>query len=354
MTSSSGAVMSTNLEVYFCDVCNESVPASDLEARRAVRLKGKVIGACCLQALRPGPAAVAVDRRAGGGTIALLAVVTLAGIGAATAFLDWRVSDEVGGLSSRVNGLEDRARHGQERFSAVEEAVTQLGARLDLDKVSAQVAGLESRVDQVRASVDLRTTRLDETLQAAAERQSSVQTEQQGALDRLRESVERLGGDVAALRAMPRPAPAAAIPDVSAPPVVAPAAAEPELPAELQHHVMALGDADPGTRFSSVDKLLRSNEPRVLSALLPMAKDDNVFVRRLTVEGLRGFRRPESVDVLLVALSDPEPLVRVTAHASLRALTGQTFEFDDASASTRATSLRRWQDWWERNRATFG
>src|SRR5690606_24644411 len=126
-----------------------------------------------------------------------------------------------------------------------------------------------------------------------------------------------------------------------------------ELPAELKHHVMALADEDPGTRFTAVDKLLRSRDPRVLGALLPMAKDSNLFVRRLTVAGLRDFRSPESIEALLVALADPEALVRLAANAALRELTGQRIEFDDATASSRAAGQRRWQEWWDKNRATF-
>lgn len=355
MASSLGAFMSTNLEVYFCDLCNQSVPQTDLESRRAMRVKGKVIGACCLPALRPAAGGGVAERRGGSGAAVLVAVVTLAGIAAAAAFLDWRMSDEVGELSARVASLEERVRHGQERLNGVEEAVTEVGARVDLDKVVGQVAGLESRLDAVRASVDLRTSRLDEALVAAADAEKTAFAEQRGAVAGLRESIERLGGEVAMLRAMPRPAPAAVAPDVVSPPPVAVPASAPEsgLPAELQHHVAALSDADPGTRFSAVDKLLRSKEAKVLPALLPMAKDDNIFVRRLTVEGLRDFRSPDAVDALIVALSDVEPLVRVTANASLKVLTGQKFEFDDASASTRAVSLRRWQEWWEKNRASF-
>ena len=69
------------------------------------------------------------------------------------------------------------------------------------------------------------------------------------------------------------------------------------------------------------------------------------------MEGLKDFRRPEVVDVLLVALADPESLVRLTAHASLKAITGQRFDFDDASQSSRSSSQRRWSEWWDKNRA---
>ena len=33
----------TAMKIDFCDLCNESVPLSDLEAGRAVRVKGRVV-----------------------------------------------------------------------------------------------------------------------------------------------------------------------------------------------------------------------------------------------------------------------------------------------------------------------
>jgi hypothetical protein len=236
--------------------------------------------------------------------------------------------------------------------SGVEEAVAQLGARIDLDKVTGQVARLEGQLEKVRAGIDARVSRLDQSILAVNEGLQGASASHSGAVAELRASLDRVSAEVAALRALPRSAPSNAEP-AAPPPAIAPAVKQPELPPEIQHHVTALADADPGTRFSAVDKLLRAQEPRVLPALLPMAKDDNVFVRRLTVEGLRDYRRPETVEALLVALSDPEPLVRVTAHASLLALTGQKLEFDDGNATTRAAGVRRWQEWWDKNRASF-
>jgi hypothetical protein len=345
--------MSTNLEVYFCDLCNESVPHTDLQSGQALRVKGRVIGGCCLKSLRTVPTPV-VDRRTSGAATALVGVVVLAGVAGAAAFLDWRVADEVGGIRGRLSAVEERSRHSQERLAGVEEAVTRLAGRIDLDALSTQVAAMDGQLGAVRTSVEMRIARLEESLQAVLAGDRASWSEQRSEMARLREMLDRLGGEVAALAARPNPPPATVAPSEPLPVVSAtPASTEPELPAELRHHVLALADEDPGTRFSAVDKLVRSKSPLVLSALIPMAKDDNTFIRRLTVDGLRGFRRPESVDALLVALSDPESLVRITAHASLRDLTGQKIDFDDSNASSRGASMRRWQEWWEKNRATF-
>lgn len=355
-----GEAMSTNLEVYFCDLCNESVPHTDLESGKALRVKGRVIGGCCADLMRPGSAtrpaqARPPDRRSGGAASALVGVVVLAGIAAAAAFLDWRLSEEIAGLGARLSGIEDRVRLGQDRLAAVEEAVMQVGSRggTESDKVLAQVATFDGQLDKVRTSLELKFMSLDEAFRSSVESERAAALAQSGSIAELREAVDRLGRDIGALRATPRPAPVVVVPAEPLPTALPPPVSEPDLPAELQHQVLALADEDPGTRFSAVDKLLRSKNAKVLPALAPMAKDANTFVRRLTVEGLRDFRQPEAVETLLVALSDPEQIVRLTAGASLRTLTGQKLDFDDTNASTRSVGLRRWQDWWDKNRATF-
>jgi HEAT repeat protein len=157
---------------------------------------------------------------------------------------------------------------------------------------------------------------------------------------------------LAELRALPRPAePVAAAEPAGSTPGTAPAG----VPAALQHQIARLQDEDPATRFEAVDELLRSRDMTMLEHLLPMAKDGDTFVRRLTVEGLRDFRAPEVVDALLVALADPEEIVRDTAWRSLKELTGQKLPFEATAArDVRARAQQKWQEWWDKNRGTFG
>ena len=123
------------------------------------------------------------------------------------------------------------------------------------------------------------------------------------------------------------------------------------LPGPLAHQVRRLADADAGTRFEAVEELLSSGDPRVLDPVLPLANDADPFVRRLVLEGISEFRDRKVVDTLLVALADPEEIVRFTAHASLKSVTGQNLPFDpDASDSERSAMQRRWKKWWDENR----
>jgi HEAT repeat protein len=191
-------------------------------------------------------------------------------------------------------------------------------------------------------------------LQQQAQRQQAVAIDYRPLFDDLRSQLQRQALAIAELRAaggavaQPTPAPAQPTPagEPSAAPGLAPA---------LQTQIAKLASAEAALRFEAVDELARSKDPAVLPSLLPMVRDADAFVRRLTVEVLRDFRHVEAVDALLVALGDDDENVRDTAWRSLRELTGQKLAFDaTASKDARGKAAAKWQEWWGTARATFG
>ncbi len=358
--------MTADLEVYFCDLCNESVPASDLEAARAVRIDDRVVGACCVGKLPAAKAAPSQAPRAmasGSGRVGgvFVAVLMLAGVAAATTFLDWRIAAEARQTKGDVvASLADRAGETLQRLAALEDALGNTAARGDVALLGPRLGNLETGVDGLVRESKSQARSIEAVAGTLAEAQRAARTREAellATLNELNAAVQATSRDLAALRAAPRAAPAGSGDTVvTAPdrPVAPMRPATETLPPELEHSVLALADEDPGTRFAAVDKLVRSRDLRVVKPLASSAKDSNAFVRRLAVDGLREFKHVDAVDALLVALADPESVVRHTAHASLCALTRQRFEFDpDANASSRANAQRRWQDWWDKNRTDF-
>src|SRR5262245_13944 len=361
------------LEVLFCDLCNTSVPLADLERGVAIKHQGKTIGACCLPALRApaaasagtgtvgavaaGDAGAAGPKNAAEHRLLPLGIALLAAIAAATLFLEYRISQAetrwLRGSEELANSLKSQA----DVVQSVAVAIDGVVRRPDLDRIQERLGALD--IAQQRGADQLQNLARDHT-RSSESTQTALQALQEAERKRpdvaamlsdLRTQVQQQAATLAELAAQPRSHPA----DAMQPRQPEPAPSPPGLSAELAHHVAKLKDDDAATRFEAVDELLRSHEPLVLEHLLPMTKDVDTFVRRLTVEGLKDFHKPAVVDALIVALADPEEIVRDTAWRSLKDLTGQKLPFEAAaSREARARAQQKWQEWWDKNRDSFG
>lgn len=363
-----------DFEVQFCDLCGTSVPLADLESGTAVRHQAKTIGACCLTVLRQGDSPLASPGAAGGGgadrapagagrarsegMLLPVAIALLAGMAGATIYLDL----EIQGLADQQ--IEDRklvatrlATTG-ETLDNIDRAMDGTARKLDIDNLRERVLGIDSGVklhqEQVRQQSEALRKSLD-AVQKDVARLEAQRIDYRPLFDDMRQQIVRANRAIAELRS------AGETVDLADPlPPDLPAVEEPEpapgLPEELATQVKRLADPDAAVRFEAVDQLLVSRNLAVLPYLIPMTQDADGFVRRLTVEGLRDFRHPDSVEALLDALGDGDRSVADTAWSSLKRLTGQKIAFDAASPSrdARARAQQRWRDWWEKNKDTFG
>ncbi|MBL8755793.1 MAG: HEAT repeat domain-containing protein [Planctomycetes bacterium] len=290
----------------------------------------------------------------------------LAAIAAATLFVDFRLAS----IATESTNLRNAVGLGREQAAADSQVLASLAAtmdavprRKDLDDVVARIDALsgagtaatvdvQKQVDQLKADllalatahrVDAEASRL--LLEDVRQRQVRVLEAIHARAAVVGESpTTRPGPD-------PMPNPPSTGETAKPPEDVAP----PALPPALAEQVKKLQSADPATRFEGVDELLKTKDLLALPFLLPMARDADAFVRRLTVEGLAAWKRADVVDSLLGALADGDEYVRETAWRSLKEVTGQKIAFEAAgSKDARARGVQRWQDWWEKNKATFG
>lgn len=355
------------IEVLFCDLCGASVPLADLERGAAVRHQAKTIGACCLGVLRQGdsplanpgtPTATPPARKAGDGRVLPIAILVLAGLAAATIFLDQRIGRLDAAMRAAHEQVQLAQRSDSDVLQGVGVAMDAVARKSDLEALLERLnnldSGLQVQQEQVRQQVEAMRQGLA-ALQQEARKAGATAIDYRPLFDEQRQQLQRLQQALADLRAVPTVSPAApaAAEDSAPPPSVAAADGIPEA---LAAQVRRLADTDAAVRFEAVDALVASKNPAVLKALLPMARDADAFVRRLTIEGLRDFKHPDAVEALIAALLDADVTVAETAWSSLKKLTGQKIPFD-ATASSKDARLRaqqRWQEWWDKNKATFG
>lgn len=370
------------VEVTFCDLCGASVPVGDLDTGAAVRHAGKVIGVCCLMPLRgsapaaegapeepaamaeaaepAAPAAPSAPRHAQDVRLLSVAVVLLAALAAATLFLDHRLTTAETAARSNHEQLAQAQRSDSDVLQAI-------GVAMDTAARRADVEGLATRFGEIAAAMQAADGELRKQLELVRHELNAVSQEQRAQaarivdvrpqLEELQQRQQRLMEVVVAMRSAAPPGDASATPPAVVEPATPPqGGGPPALPEQLANQVKNLRADDAAVRFEAVDELLRSKEPAVLPHLLPLARDPDSLVRRLTVEGLGSFKRPEAVEALLVAMTDGDDSVREAAWRSLKEVTGQKFPFESGAVSkdARARALARWQEWWDKNKATFG
>lgn len=353
-----------SLEVTFCDLCGASVPVADLSSGAAVKHLGKTVGACCMPALSGAAthaAAPVAGARSAGAQAHLLpvAVVLLAAVASATIFLDQKIS----GADKEWRASHEQIKFAQRSDSDVLQnlgvAMDQVARKADLDDIKTKLAQVEGNLKQANEQLRPQLEPISKELASLRREIGGVLTatiDLRPLLDELRQKQQRVAELLVALEKEGGRAPATANPQ-PATPAAAPAETPgaPALPEALAEQVKKLKSADPAVRFEAVDELLRSKNALILPHLLPIARDTDSFVRRLTVEGLRDFKKPEVVEALLVALTDNDDLVSETAWRSLKEVTGQKIPFEaSGTKDARARAVQRWQEWWEKNKATFG
>lgn len=353
--------MEDNLEIYFCEICSESIPANELAAKNALVVKGKVVGSCCLPQFQPTRAKV-VSGTSPLGLTAMTGIV-LAGVAAATLFLETRLTEDVGSVREDLRQVRGSVTSQGDMWARLETRLDKTLQQDALSPVETRVGDLATSITEVEKQLSLRFEGLGQRFGQFENQYQRLEAGQGSVRSDIKDvqiEVVRLGRELAAAAAAPRGLPVASGgvpgPKVHSKPADAASDEEPDLalPAPLAAQVTRLKDEDAGNRFEAVDHLVQSKNPATLPYLVPMLKDGDPFVRRLTAEGLSRFKQASSVDALLVTLADPESIVRHTAHASLKKLTSQDIAFDpDGSASARSSAQRRWKDWWVKNRGKF-
>lgn len=356
--------MQEDVQVWFCDLCGTSVPAVDLATGSAVAHQGKTVGACCLRVLRGGAAPALPGRPAGTGEMRILpaAIVLLAAVAAATIFLDQRLTTADDVHRKAIAQLAESQVDSSHVLAAMTVNLDGVPRRPDFDALAERVSGIAAAVDRALAEqkkqIDVLTGDLA-GLTKEQRAQAGAAADYKPLMEDLRQRQIRILDLVGTLRAIapvadkpPDPA-AAPKPAEETPGPATPAA--PALPAALAEAAKKLTSTDPAVRFEAADTLLRSKDAQVLPLVTPLARDADSFVRSLVVEGLRAWKRPEVVDALLPALGDTDVNVRDIAWRSLKEVTGQKLPFEtNAGKDVRARAIQKWQEWWDKNKATFG
>ncbi len=386
------------MDIHFCDLCNESVPAGHLLDGRAFRRKGRVVCAACDAAMGGSEKATAVAEGApvghatpvvpmapiaapshtshtshgghaqhpprrrgrgptGSGMLAFAALCLTLLVGAGAAFAIVRLMQESNlqreNLRDGHAGLERKLQHIDTRVDGVvgsvasqmSEARSELGDRFDL--VTLELSQQIKKLSEGLAARDEQIRELGATLRGMDGDLMKTDEEIQTRLDSLmvaavgeRQELSMIADRLASLEDL-----------VHSGAMVAPAD-DSELDAGPAWQVALddLANADSAVRWNAVQALAESGDPAVVPHLVPLLNDADIWVRMAAAGALGDLGAIEGVGPLIETLEDPETAVRERAMLSLREITGRSFQFDPSGAEgERAKVVKKWRDWWQKS-----
>ncbi|MBI4878301.1 MAG: HEAT repeat domain-containing protein [Planctomycetes bacterium] len=354
------------MRLFFCDICNESIPLQDIKEGKSTTIKGKIFCRKCNPlnelATPEGGAGASPPAAGASGVLRVVAVMlflVICGLGYLIYELKApRGEAQAGARAEQVAALERGLAGVSGDLAAVR---GELAAAAVPGELLERVARLEETASGFAASLSRLVQDVAE-LQAGVVAVGSLRDRVEGLALRQEEAAqkhERLAGTVAELRAetaaLGAGAPAASPPgEEAAAPVPAEATGEAPLDPELLAIVEMLSAADSMTRWEAVDQIRRRRDKALIPHVIPLLDDRDTFVRAQAIYTLGELKAMSAVPRLIALLRDDEVMIREEALTSLVVITGQNMKFDvDGARSARDKGIRKWEEWLEKNRDKF-
>ena len=374
------------MDLYFCDICDESIPVTDLDRGMAFRRGDRVVCAACDNSMSPKSATDAVDGQAASaipeaaaGSAETPSPSQVAATGSAVPVTSPPGSASVGFLKfallgllvffasqerSRLIGVQERSQASIDGLLAADESADQRFSdfqttisRSDQEQaisVNAQVLKVSGDSEAGLVNLRARLGRIENSLEAL--RQEGVKDRQslgeelrgleaelsvsKGGFGELAGVVEGIGERTASLEDLLQGG-------LSLGPSLDAKGKAPRWAATL----VDLTDASAGNRWTAVTALGDTGDKRVVPHLLPMLKDDDVWVRMAAARVLGELGSLEAVSALIGSLGDVQVAVREVAVVSLRLISGKDFRFDPlGKESDRDKARAAWRKWDEQRR----
>lgn len=395
------------MKIHFCDLCNESVPQTDLDEGRAFLRKGRVVCARCDRSmsheggpggpfdrtaanpapggapygghaarpplpvsgtmLPPGPAAPYGSApyppppppraRSGAGTG--LAIMALLFTGGLAFWVIDRLATLEGELGRRADQLDSSARQTgasfEQRLERSDEQLTTLGQDLRSDLrdmrewLNAEIAEGQLQAREVRGRLD----EFGQRIEAMSESFGNVNRHDQE-LVHLQQRYTALTDELERLQARPsRQAPGGTGDELGSggPAGLGGTAGQPQAtpPAEAAPPpwmglVEQLASPNGAERWQAVVALGETRDPAVSEFLIPSLSDEDIFIRMVTARVLGDLGSPAGIPALIEALGDSESAVREAAYLALKTSTRRDLPFDPVTEDA-AERARRIKAW---------
>lgn len=352
------------MKIFFCDICNESIPLQDIKENKATTIKGKIFCLKCnplneLAGTEAGSGS-APAKPASAGAVGFLGFVVVllagglgyalwrleggtaaaetAGAAAGSAELDAKVADLrtlVSALQTNFEALVPLRAVPAELATLKENLAAASGEVGRLAKDSTGLVDGLAALGKLRERVEALALRQDEQSQSFGKINAALAGIQEGMqklADRPPVVVAGAGGESDAGG------------DAAAPP-------DPELVAIIEH----LSAAETMTRWEAVEAIRRRGEKALVPHVMPLLDDKDTFVRAQAIYTLGELKAMAAVPKLVKLLRDEEIMIREEAMTALVGVTKQSqLKFDvNGSKANRDKGVKKWEEWLATNKDLF-
>lgn len=348
------------MKIYFCDVCNESIPIQDIKDGMATTIDGKIY---CkehnpLRAFEGVSAKKAPDKLQ---VAMLVLVIILLGAILVVMIMDKSGDEEPYVLVKDFSKLEDDLDDLDRKFVDFTAKYEVMETRT-IEKES-QIPQMQTDINQLRVEqADIRTRmgNLGENLKEASNVKDQVvalELDQKAFKNRLADVDERFAAQeqklldledsiVQLASAGPAVSPGTGASDSTS----TPTGPEPDSD-ELVLLKKQLASKDAAERFDAVNQVLDRRIKKALPFVVPLIEDSDLFIQIGAIQTVAEFLYLDALPALVKALRDNEALVRDEALLQLIRMTGETsLEFDPrGSKSEREKSIKKWEEWLKKN-----
>ena len=350
------------MKIYFCDVCNESIPLQDIKDNLATTVNGKIY------CQNHNPIAVAQGikggKRSDKVSVLMLGVVIIL-LAAMIFLMVWergdkdaeyalladfiQVRDNLGEMSRKWNEFQagygtfkDETAKGVSSVGAFETDMEQLkrdlgDLRVELNSLNENLRGA-SNLRGKQDALDMKQKEFGDRLAGLEERVVLLKDKLfivEGNLDNLIRSGVVSGGGAKGGKTS-----AAQTGEMDS--------AESE---ELVRLKNRLTSKDNGERFEAVNEVYDKRIKEALPYLLPLLEDPDQFDQVGAIQTVGEFLYLPAVPVLVKVLREPDVPAREEAQRWLIRMTGESgLEFDvRASKSERERAVKKWEEWLKKN-----
>jgi HEAT repeats len=363
-------VESDAVKLFFCDICNESIPLQDIKDNRATTIKGKIfcracnplnelIGSDAPPATGGAAPAARVEVASSGGAIAMLFVGLVASLGASGYLLYERAfggAEQTEQTASRLDRIDNDLQESKRNANMIAGNVEGLAP---LRSLPARIDALQEEVARIRGEI----TSLGSGLTNAEKNLNTVgslrerldqavlrQDESARSLGRLEGMLEQISAQVREVSDRP---PLIVTSDTATntnTPAPSETTGDAALDERLNGLIEQLSSPDAMVRWEAVDKIRAGKEKALVPYVVKALSDRDMFVRAQAIYTLGELRASSAVPDLIKMLRDEEATIRDEALTALVEITGQTIRFDTSNKTEREKGIKRWEDWYAKNK----